>query len=80
VAGECISHGAGGNSLSWFQQVPYFSREFTCAVLDQPGFGGSRWLEGPAEFADVLEESCAIRAGGRSRSWRTLSAGGRPCG
>lgn len=49
-------HGAGGTSLSWFQQIPYFSREFTCAVLDQPGFGGSRWLNEPTEFADVLEE------------------------
>ncbi len=49
-------HGAGGSSLSWFQQVPFFSREFTCAVLDQPGFGASRWLNEPTEFADVLEE------------------------
>lgn len=49
-------HGAGGTSLSWFQQVPYFSREFTCAVLDQPGWGAFRWLSGPTEFADVLEE------------------------
>jgi 3-oxoadipate enol-lactonase len=49
-------HGAGGTSSSWFQQVPYFSREFTCAVLDQPGWGASRWLNGPTEFADVLEE------------------------
>jgi pimeloyl-ACP methyl ester carboxylesterase len=49
-------HGAGGTSLSWFQQIPYFSRDFTCAVLDQPGWGASRWVNGPTEFADVLEE------------------------
>lgn len=49
-------HGAGGTSSSWFQQVPYFSRDFTCAVLDQPGWGASRWLAGPTEFADILEE------------------------
>lgn len=49
-------HGAGGSSLSWFQQVPDFSREFTCAVLDQPGWGASRWLGAPTEFADVLAE------------------------
>jgi pimeloyl-ACP methyl ester carboxylesterase len=49
-------HGAGGSSLSWFQQVPFFSREFTCAALDQPGFGASHWLNEPAEFADVLDE------------------------
>jgi pimeloyl-ACP methyl ester carboxylesterase len=49
-------HGAGGSSLSWFQQIPHFSSGFTCAVLDQPGFGESRWREGATEFADVLEE------------------------
>jgi pimeloyl-ACP methyl ester carboxylesterase len=49
-------HGAGGTSLSWFQQIPCFSRDYTCAVLDQPGFGASRWLSEPLEFADVLEE------------------------
>jgi 3-oxoadipate enol-lactonase len=49
-------HGAGGNLLSWFQQIPYFSREFKCAVLDQPGFGASRWRSGATEFADVLDD------------------------
>src|SRR5216683_1129503 len=49
-------HGAGGNLLSWFQQIPYFSREFMCAALDQPGFGASRWRTNPTEFADVLDE------------------------
>jgi 3-oxoadipate enol-lactonase len=49
-------HGAGGNLCSWFQQIPYFSREFRCAALDQPGFGASRWRSGPIEFADVLDD------------------------
>ncbi len=49
-------HGAGGNLFSWFQQIPYFSREFMCAAIDQPGFGASRWLNGPTEFADVLDD------------------------
>jgi len=48
-------HGAVGSSLSWFQQIPYFAREFTCAVLDQPGWGASRWLNTPGEFTDLLE-------------------------
>lgn len=48
-------HGAGGSSLSWFQQIPHFSSGFTCAVLDQPGFGESRWREEATGFADVLE-------------------------
>jgi pimeloyl-ACP methyl ester carboxylesterase len=53
-------HGAGGTSLSWFQQVPFFSAAFTCAVLDQPGWGASRWRNGPVEFTDVLEEYVSL--------------------
>jgi 3-oxoadipate enol-lactonase len=34
-------HGAGGNHLSWWRQVPYFSRDFTCITLDQRAFGRS---------------------------------------
>jgi 3-oxoadipate enol-lactonase len=60
-------HGAGGTSLSWFQQVPHFSRDLTCAVLDQPGFGASRWLNGPTEFADVLEEYLSLHG------WRRVA-------
>lgn len=58
-------HGAGGNLLSWFQQIPFFSNEFTCAVLDQPGFGASRWLNGAGEFTDVLEEYLSCLGGER---------------
>ena len=32
-------HGAGGNHLSWWQQVPYFSRSYTCVTLDHRAFG-----------------------------------------
>ena len=49
-------HGAGGSSLSWFQQIPCFSESFACATLDQPGFGGSRWRADVHEFTDALEE------------------------
>ena len=49
-------HGAGGSSLSWFQQIPHFSDGFTCAALDQPGFGASRWRADAQEFTDTLEE------------------------
>src|SRR5262249_49374764 len=34
-------HGAGGNHLSWWQQVPVFSEEYRCVTLDQRGFGRS---------------------------------------
>jgi 3-oxoadipate enol-lactonase len=34
-------HGAGGNHLSWWRQIPYFSRDYTCITLDQRAFGRS---------------------------------------
>jgi len=51
-------HGAGGNHLSWWQQVPVFAEEYRCVVLDQRGFGQSPDVAnrpGPAALAtDVL--------------------------
>ena len=34
-------HGAGGNHLSWWQQVPAFADEYRCITVDQRGFGQS---------------------------------------
>jgi 3-oxoadipate enol-lactonase len=34
-------HGAGGNHLSWWQQVPLFAEEYRCVTADQRGFGQS---------------------------------------
>src|SRR5215813_1153502 len=34
-------HGAGGNHLSWWQQVPVFAEEYRCIAVDQRGFGQS---------------------------------------
>ncbi len=34
-------HGAGGNHLSWWQQVPAFAEEYRCVTADQRGFGQS---------------------------------------
>jgi pimeloyl-ACP methyl ester carboxylesterase len=36
-----FAHGAGGNHLSWWQQVPHFSRHYTCITFDHRGFGQS---------------------------------------
>jgi 3-oxoadipate enol-lactonase len=43
-------HGAGGNHLSWWQQVPVFSEEYRCITVDQRGFGRSSGVSenGPA--------------------------------
>lgn len=34
-------HGSGGNHLSWWQQVPYFSRAYCCITFDHRAFGRS---------------------------------------
>ena len=34
-------HGAGGNHLSWWQQVPLFSERYRCITIDHRGFGQS---------------------------------------
>jgi 3-oxoadipate enol-lactonase len=52
-----FAHGAGGNHLSWWQQVPHFSDQFTCVTYDQRGYGQSRDAEngpGGAAFVDDL--------------------------
>jgi len=51
-------HGAGGNHLSWWQQVPVFAEEYRCVTVDQRGFGQSPDVPGgpgPAALAgDVV--------------------------
>lgn len=36
-----FAHGAAGNHLSWWQQVPHFSVSYTCVTFDHRGFGQS---------------------------------------
>ena len=36
-----FAHGAGGNHLSWWQQVPHFREAFTCVTFDHRAFGQS---------------------------------------
>src|SRR5918911_2482383 len=36
-----FAHGAGGNHLSWFQQVFHFRDRYTCVTFDHRGFGRS---------------------------------------
>jgi 3-oxoadipate enol-lactonase len=57
--GETVTflHGAGGNHMSWWQQVPYFSHTYRCLTLDHRGFGRSTdpQSEGATRFADDLK-------------------------
>ncbi|MBF6600567.1 MAG: alpha/beta hydrolase [Dehalococcoidia bacterium] len=41
-----FAHGAGGNHLSWWQQVPVFSKQYRCIIFDHRAFGRSRDGEG----------------------------------
>ena len=52
-----FAHGAGGNHLSWWQQIPRFSSQYRCVVFDHRAFG--RTQDAPAgpgrrAFADDL--------------------------
>jgi 3-oxoadipate enol-lactonase len=43
-----FAHGAGGNHLSWWQQVPFFSKRFRCITFDHRAFGRSVDAQGEA--------------------------------
>lgn len=52
-----FAHGAGGNHLSWWQQIPVFSRSYRCVAFDHRGWGRSAESPGgpgPAAFVDDL--------------------------
>jgi 3-oxoadipate enol-lactonase len=49
-----FAHGAGGNHLSWWQQVPVFARQYRCIIFDHRGFGQSLdAADGPGSQAFV---------------------------
>ena len=71
-------HGAGGSHISWWQQVPEFSRRYRCITVDQRGFGRSTdpTGTGPAKFADDLE-ALLNRLGVERTALVAQSMGGR---
>jgi 3-oxoadipate enol-lactonase len=61
VAGQgpviVFAHGLGGNHLSWWQQMAYFSRNYTCVAFAHRGFLPSAPVPGqaaPDAYADDL--------------------------
>jgi 3-oxoadipate enol-lactonase len=53
-----FAHGAGGNHLSWWQQVPHFAARWTCVTFDHRGYGQSADAPGGpggAAYVDDLE-------------------------
>lgn len=52
-----LCHGAGGNHIAWYQQVPVFARSYQVITWDQRGFGRSTSkaeAAGPAEAVNDL--------------------------
>jgi 3-oxoadipate enol-lactonase len=53
-------HGAGGNHLSWWQQVPVFGEEYRCVAMDQRGFGQSAPVAGGAAPGALAGDALAL--------------------
>jgi len=53
-----FAHGVGGNHVAWYQQVPFFSRNYRVITMDQRGFGQSPDVNGygRGSFVDDLRE------------------------
>jgi 3-oxoadipate enol-lactonase len=53
-------HGAGGNHLSGWQQVPVFAEEYRCITMDQRGFGQSPDVPGGPGPAALATDALAL--------------------
>ena len=53
-------HGAGGNHLSWWQQVPVFAEQYRCITADQRGFGRSPDVPGGPGPAALATDGLAL--------------------
>jgi pimeloyl-ACP methyl ester carboxylesterase len=54
-----FAHGAGGNHMSWWQQIPFFASRYRCITFDHRAFGRTHSpQEGPGRraFADDLRQ------------------------
>jgi 3-oxoadipate enol-lactonase len=74
-------HGAGGNRLSWWQQVPGFRGTHRCLVYDQRGFGASSAPASPLDLTadldallDQLGVEHAVLVGQSMGGWSVLGA------
>ncbi|MDE3075146.1 MAG: alpha/beta hydrolase [Chloroflexota bacterium] len=81
--GETIvfAHGAGGNHLSWWQQVSFFREKYRCLTFDHRGFGRSGDREGGPGAAAFPEDLRALLDSlGIDRAYLVAqSMGGRTC-
>lgn len=55
-----LAHGAGGNTLVWWQQVPYFARTHRVVAFDHRGFGRSLCAPEHAQARHFADDLAAI--------------------
>jgi 3-oxoadipate enol-lactonase len=55
-----FAHGLGGNHLSWWQQVPYFSQRYACVTFAHRGFSPSRVTSGTVDPTLFEEDLLAL--------------------
>ncbi len=53
-------HGAGGNHMSWWQQVPAFKDDYRCVTVDQRSFGQSLDIPGGPGVAALASDALAL--------------------
>ena len=74
-----FAHGAGGNHLSWWQQVPHFRGRYSCVVFDHRGWGlssaepdGSQFVDDLRALLDHLEIERATLVAQSMGGWTSL--------
>jgi pimeloyl-ACP methyl ester carboxylesterase len=55
-----LVHGAGGNTLVWWQQVPHFARRYRVLIFDHRGFGRSRCEPGAEQGRHFAADLSAV--------------------
>ena len=76
-----FAHGLGGNHLSWWQQVPHFSPNYTCVTFAHRGFSPSRLTSGSLDPGLFEEDLLALVDHLKLEEVRLVaqSMGGRTC-
>jgi 3-oxoadipate enol-lactonase len=82
-----LAHGGGGNHLSWWQQVPEFSKHYRCVTFDHRGFGFSydqnegpgpdAFVEDLRQLLDHLGIARAALVGQSMGGWTVLGFAGK---
>lgn len=55
-----FAHGAGGNTLVWWQQVPHFAARHRVVTFDHRGFGRSRCAAGHEQARHFADDLAAV--------------------